>query len=67
MALTSTNLLFRPRFGLKTLTRMLAVARERKALAALDTARLEDLGLTPEEARWEAEKPFWDIPTYWAR
>jgi uncharacterized protein YjiS (DUF1127 family) len=34
-------------------------SRQRQALAALERHLLEDIGLTPEDARREAEKPFW--------
>lgn len=38
----------------------IAVARERRALAAKSEAELRDLGITPEAARAEARRPFWD-------
>lgn len=34
-------------------------ARQRRALAALDDARLADLGLSRAAAEAEAAKPFW--------
>ena len=34
-------------------------ASERRALAELDAHLLQDCGLTREQARREAEKPFW--------
>jgi len=47
----------------KTFRRLLVCwverARQRRALAELARERLEDLGLTPEQARGEAAKPFW--------
>jgi uncharacterized protein YjiS (DUF1127 family) len=33
----------------------------------MDAARLDDLGLSAEEARREAGKPIWDIPAHWRR
>lgn len=33
--------------------------RTRRALAALDDAALEDLGLTREDAERESRRPFW--------
>jgi uncharacterized protein YjiS (DUF1127 family) len=33
--------------------------RDRKVLSHLDAHILRDIGLTPEEARTEAAKPFW--------
>ena len=37
------------------------VARERRRLLELDEHILRDIGLTPEEARREATRPFWDL------
>jgi uncharacterized protein YjiS (DUF1127 family) len=34
-------------------------SRQRQALAVLERHLLEDIGVTPEDARGEAEKPFW--------
>ena len=34
-------------------------ARERRELASLDTRTLRDLGLSPGEVQFEANKPFW--------
>jgi uncharacterized protein YjiS (DUF1127 family) len=39
--------------------------QQRRALAALDDARLADLGLTREQARTEANRPLWDAPSHW--
>lgn len=50
---------------LRALLNAPALARQRRMLAELDEARLSDIGLTPEQARIEAERPFWDGPTYW--
>lgn len=36
------------------------VAAERRRLAKLDNEQLRDLGLSREQARREAEKPFWN-------
>lgn len=33
--------------------------RSRKALARLNNSQLSDIGLTKEEAREEADRPFW--------
>lgn len=43
------------------------VANQRRQLAALDDHMLADLGLTREEATYEASRPFWDAPTSWLR
>lgn len=42
-----------------------AVSRQRRALAQLDDAMLEDIGLTRSEAHREAERPAWDAPRHW--
>ena len=34
-------------------------ARQRARLAGMEAHRLDDMGLTPEQARHEAAKPFW--------
>ena len=33
--------------------------RERDELVHLDARELKDIGLTPSEAQWLADKPFW--------
>ncbi|MGP3698764.1 DUF1127 domain-containing protein [Rhodobacter sp. NSM] len=47
----------------------LAVAahRQRRALAQLDPHLLSDVGLTADEARAEAARPLWDVPSNWRR
>ena len=44
-----------------------ATSSQRRALKGLDLTRLEDLGLSVDEARVEANRPFWDVPGYWQR
>ena len=39
--------------------------RERVALSQLDAHRLDDLGLTREQAQREASRPIWDVPSHW--
>lgn len=39
-----------------------ALARERRALAALDPHLLRDMGLDAGSAAREADRPFWDVP-----
>ena len=36
------------------------LARQRRALAALDDHMLKDIGLSRADARQEADRPFWD-------
>lgn len=45
----------------------LDVARSRRALARLDAALLDDIGLTERQARNEANRPAWDAPHSWTR
>ena len=42
-----------------------ALRRQRAQLAALDTAALDDIGLTRGQANSEASRPFWDVPATW--
>ena len=37
------------------------VARERRRLLDIDPRLLADMGLTPEDAAYEASRPFWDV------
>lgn len=37
------------------------VSRDRRRLLELDDRLLADLGLTREQAAWEASRPFWDV------
>ncbi|MCP5039017.1 MAG: DUF1127 domain-containing protein [Rhodobacteraceae bacterium] len=43
----------------------LKASHTRRALKALDADLLDDIGLSREEARQEATKPIWDVPSYW--
>lgn len=43
----------------------LALWRSRRALAALSADHLCDVGITAQEARQEAARPFWDAPASW--
>ena len=46
---------------------LLALSRSRQALADLDARALEDIGLTPHDARREASRPVWDVPANWLK
>ena len=48
-------------------TLMRAAHRQRLALARLDAAALADIGITPDEASAEANRPAWDIPQRWEK
>ena len=41
------------------------LARTRRALDKLPPHILRDVGLTDEQARTEAKRPFWDCPPHW--
>jgi uncharacterized protein YjiS (DUF1127 family) len=43
------------------------VWRSRRALAALDDAALNDIGLSRRDAICEASRPFWDVPQTWRK
>ena len=45
-----------------TLTEIIEVHRQRRALARLNAHALEDVGITRDEAMAEARRPFWDLP-----
>ena len=45
---------------------LFALARQRRALARLDDAALEDIGLSRSDAETEAQRPFWDAPAHWS-
>jgi len=44
---------------------MIAIGRQRQALAQLDAHLLEDIGISAREASIESKKPLWDAPQYW--
>ena len=44
------------------ITTAFTVWTQRRALAKLDDARLNDLGISPQAATIEAARPFWDLP-----
>jgi uncharacterized protein YjiS (DUF1127 family) len=46
-------------------TKSRALARQRRALARLDDARLADLGLTRADVAKEIAQPVWDVPHNW--
>lgn len=50
---------------IRTILRAPQVARQRRALAALDDHLLRDIGLTPAQASHEATRPGWDAPRHW--
>lgn len=46
---------------------LLALARSRQALADLDARALEDIGVSHGQARLEAARPLWDVPSNWLK
>ena len=42
-----------------------AAWRQRRALAQLDDAALNDIGISRTEAQDESRRPLWDVPTHW--
>ena len=46
---------------------LLALGRSRQALADLDDCALEDIGVTEAQARREAARPVWDVPSNWLK
>ena len=44
---------------------MVAVARQRKALADLPDHLLSAIGVSADAAKQEAERAPWDVPAYW--
>jgi uncharacterized protein YjiS (DUF1127 family) len=45
--------------ALQTLARWQRRVRERDELVHLNARELKDIGLTPAEAQWLADRPFW--------
>lgn len=48
-----------------TLFDLLALYRQRRALARLDASTLADIGLNRKAAQDEAHRPLWDVPRHW--
>jgi len=40
---------------------------QRRRLAELPPEVLQDIGVTPDQARAEAARSFWDVPSHWRR
>ncbi len=43
------------------LSQMVGVYRQRRQLARLDDAALNDIGISRDAAALEADRPFWDV------
>lgn len=63
---TTQNAQFnRPELQGFSLARMIDVWRSRRALAKLDSRRLDDIGISVKRAAREEAKPIWDVPANW--
>lgn len=51
----------------RMITQIVATQSQRRALRKLDVDALRDIGLTYVDAKTEAGRPFWDVPTTWRR
>ena len=47
------------------LASLIELWRTRQALAKLDSAALDDIGVSADAATKEARKPVWDVPANW--
>jgi uncharacterized protein YjiS (DUF1127 family) len=52
---------------IKTALRIAALWRSRRALAQLDAAQLDDIGISAKAAAKEARRAPWDAPQNWLR
>ncbi|WP_456389785.1 DUF1127 domain-containing protein [Profundibacter sp.] len=52
---------------LRLIVKIIATQDQRRALRTLDSAALNDLGLSYADAKREANRPFWDVPATWRR
>ena len=50
---------------IKAAQRAASLHRQRKQLAGLSNAQLQDIGLTRSQADREARRPVWDAPEIW--
>ncbi len=55
----------RPFSLLRVIARIQRVWTSRRALARLDPAQLDDVGITPIQAHHEARRAVWDVPANW--
>ncbi|MCB5410287.1 DUF1127 domain-containing protein [Pseudogemmobacter sp. CC-YST710] len=42
-----------------------SLSGQRRDLARLDARMLEDISVTPDQARRESSRAFWDAPDHW--
>ena len=71
MAMFATEIFATPTLRMTAVLRgladMIALHKQRHQLAALDTVRLNDLGLTRQDVQREASRMPWDVPAHWRR
>ncbi|MCV2874492.1 DUF1127 domain-containing protein [Defluviimonas sp. WL0050] len=65
-ALSRSHIATRPGL-ISKLRAMVSLRRQRRDLHALSDHLLDDIGVTAADARREAERPVWDVPTHWKR
>jgi uncharacterized protein YjiS (DUF1127 family) len=67
MTLAQTNCIphRKPRTLSAILITWIALARQRRALASLSDAQRDGIGINTQEAKKEANRAFWDVPTHW--
>ncbi len=56
---------YSPRSLLSFLRDAMALRRSRVALGKLSAAQLDDIGVSPDQATQEANRPIWDAPHHW--
>ncbi len=49
------------------IAKIFATQDQRRTLRHLDSAVLNDIGLSYTDAKREADRPFWDVPATWRR
>ena len=54
------------RTALELIRHQRAVYKTRQSLAHLTSDQLHDVGISPDAARQEAARAFWDAPTHWS-
>ena len=65
--LTAAHLISRYRNARKSVMDYIDLYRQRRALEEMDDAQLKDIGLTRDDVRKEAARPFWDAPGHWLK
>ncbi len=53
------------KFSLTRMKQAFAVLRQRRQLAQLDNAALQDMGLSQADVDFELKRSVWDVPAHW--